>query len=198
MKHQYFTLIHCDGGARPNPGPSAYAAILQHGDKIACVRGYTSHATNNQMELAAVIAALHALKSTLIPVKIFVDSQYVFAGATRWIKSWRKNGWTTSKGQPVENRALWQELDHVMSRYVISWDKVAAHADNLMNNRADDLVWDTREAEGDPARFQVIDIPTLESPWSFNNFNQRQVEQKLPPKALEMRQHFQSLLHKGQ
>ena len=90
MDNPYFTIIHCDGGARPNPGPAAYAAILQHGDKAACVRGYAPYATNNQMELAAVIAALHSLKSTKIPIKVVMDSQYVQAGASRWISFGRE------------------------------------------------------------------------------------------------------------
>jgi ribonuclease HI len=193
----YFTIIHCDGGARPNPGEAAYAAILQHGGRIACVRGYAPHATNNQMELAAAIAALHTLKSSRIPVKVVVDSQYVQAGASRWIKTWRKNGWMTSRGEPVENRELWQELDAVMSRFVIDWIKVEGHADSLMNNRADDLVWDTRQAEGDSTRYQIVDIPTLESPWSFVGFERKQAERPIPPQAKVLGQHFQAILYPG-
>lgn len=186
----YFTIIHSDGGSRPNPGPGAYAAILQHGDKAACVRGYAPHTTNNQMELAAVIAALHALKSTRIPVKVMVDSQYVHAGATIWLKSWKKNGWRTTDDRPIKNKDLWIELDAIADKFVITWVKVDGHSSNLMNNRADTLVWDTREAEGDPARYQVTDIPTIDSPWSYTGFQAGQVN----PQVAQLRDRFKSIL----
>lgn len=187
----FFTLIHADGGARPNPGEAAYAAILQNGDKIACVRGYVPHATNNQMELAAVIAALSALKSTKIPVKVAIDSQYVHGGASRWLKTWRNNGWQTASGDPLQNTELWQELDRIMSRFVIAWTKVEGHSSDLMNNRADELVWDTRQAKGDPAHFAVTDLPTIESDWSYTAFTQSKL---LPAKATQLKEHFQTLL----
>jgi ribonuclease HI len=192
--NSYFTVIHTDGGSRPNPGQGAYAAILQHQGKSAVVRGYVPYATNNQMELAAVIAALHALKSTRIPVKLYVDSQYVHDGATRWLKGWRKNNWKTSNGDPVKNVELWQELDEIMGRYVISWHKVTSHAGSAMNNRADELVWDTRDAAGDPAKYQVTNIPTIESPWEFTVFQNRIVNAKLPPQAKAMGNRFRQIL----
>jgi ribonuclease HI len=188
MTNQYFTIIHTDGGASPNPGEAAYAAILQHGDKVACVRGYVPHATNQQMELAAVIAALHALKSTRIPVQVVTDSQYVHNGASKWINGWRKNGWRASR--PIKNRELWQELDTAMSCFVISWVKVTGHGSSLMNNQADSLVQDTRQAEGDPSRYRVTDIPTIESTWSYLAFEQ---SRPLNPKAAALKQRFQAI-----
>lgn len=188
-----FTVIHADGGASPNPGQAAYAAILQNGDKIACVRGYVAHATNNQMELAAVIAALHCLKTTRIPVKMFVDSQYVHMGASQWLAGWKNNGWETSSGEPVKNQDLWQELDRLMSRFVITWGKVKGHAGNKMNNRADDLVQDTILAKGNPARYQLTDIPEIKCPWSYNGF----VKSQLPPQAAALKKHFQEIIDGG-
>jgi ribonuclease HI len=170
-----FTIIHTDGGAAPNPGEGAYVAILQNGDRAAVVRGYVPHATNQQMELAAVIAGLHALKSTRIPVHIFTDSQYVQAGASMWLKGWRKNGWKTAASSPLANVELWQALDDIMGKYVITWFKVDGHAGVEMNVKADHMVADTRQARGITARFQITDIPTLESPWNFTQFQTKHV-----------------------
>lgn len=165
-----FTIIYTDGGAAPNPGEGAYVAILQNGERAACVRGYVPHATNQQMELAAVIAGLHALKSTRIPVHLYTDSQYIHGGASMWIRGWRKNGWKTTSGSPLANMELWQELDRVMNNYVISWFKVDGHAGVEMNVKADNLVWDTRRALGIAERYEVTDIPTIACPWDYNQF----------------------------
>lgn len=184
------TIIHTDGGAAPNPGEGAYIAILQNGDRCAAVRGYAPHATNQQMELAAAIASLHALKSTAIPVQIYTDSQYVHDGASMWIKGWRKNGWKNSTGKPLANVELWQALDEIMAKYVISWHKVEGHAGVQMNVKADHLVADTRQAKGEPAHYQLVDIPTIESAWSFIRF---QVEYTNPVVA-QMRKELAGLL----
>lgn len=190
----YFTIIHCDGGSKPNPGQAAYAAILQHGDKVACVRGYAPHATNNQMELAAVIAALHALKSTRIPVRVVVDSEYVHSGASKWLSGWRKNGWRNAGDKPIKNADLWRELDDVAGKFVITWVKVEGHAGVEMNNRADRLVWDTREAEGDPARYRLTDIPTIASPWSYTGFY---AHQPVNPKVAALKQRFNQITQRS-
>lgn len=189
----YFTTIYADGGCKPNPGPGAYAAILQHGEKVACIRGYAAETTNNQMELAAAIAALHTLKSSRIPVKVMVDSQYVHSGATMWLKGWKKNGFRTTDDRPVKNRELWIELDTVISRFVITWVKVDAHSSDLGNNKADALVWDTRDAKGDPTRFQMTEIPTIESPWSYTSFQATATN----PVVADLRKRFAHILKEG-
>jgi ribonuclease HI len=188
-----FTIIHTDGGAAPNPGEGAYVAILQNGDRSAVVRGYVPHATNQQMELAAAIAGLHALKSTRIPVHIFTDSQYVHNGASMWIRGWRKNGWKTASGSPLANVELWQELDSVMAKYVITWFKVDGHAGVEMNVKADNLVWDTRNAKGIADRYQVIDIPTIPCPWDYSQFIHQSA--KTPrPEVAQLRKELAGLL----
>lgn len=171
----HFTLIHTDGGCSPNPGEGAYVAILQNGDKAAAVRGYAPYATNQQMELAAVIAGLSALKSTRIPVHLVTDSQYVHDGATSYLKSWRNNGWQTSKGTPLANLELWQELDPLLNRFVIAWFKVSGHSGVEFNVKADHLVQDTRQAQGDSTRYRETDLPTLASPWVFTQFQAQYV-----------------------
>lgn len=185
-----FTIIHTDGGASPNPGEGAYVAILQNGDRAAVVRGYAPHATNQQMELAAVIAGLHALKSTRIPVQIYTDSQYVESGASMWIKGWRKNGWKTRDGKPLANLNLWQELDTLMAKFAISWHKVDGHAGVEFNVKADHLAGDTRQARGIVERYQITDIPVIASTWNFTQFQSQQVN----PLVAQMRKELAGIL----
>lgn len=188
-----FTTIYTDGGAAPNPGEGAYVAILQNGDRAAVVRGYAPHATNQQMELAAAIAGLHTLKSTKIPVRIYTDSQYLHGGASMWIRGWRKNGWKTASGSLLANVELWQELDRVMNNYVISWFKVDGHAGVQFNVKADNLVWDTRQALGIADRYQITDIPTIPCPWDFNQFI-HQAAHTPRPEVAQIRKELAGLL----
>ena len=53
-------VIHTDGGAEPNPGPAAIGVTIkdEHGKLIASIGKAIGHATNNQAEYRAVIAAL--------------------------------------------------------------------------------------------------------------------------------------------
>lgn len=65
--------------------------------------------TNNRAELRAVIAALQfraCFGEGFTKLVIATDSEYVTKGATEWIRTWGRNGWTTSNGKPVQNRDL--------------------------------------------------------------------------------------------
>ena len=63
-----------DGACSGNPGPGAYACILQYQEHEKILSDYNPETTNNQMELTAVIKGLEALKFPCI-VKITSDSK---------------------------------------------------------------------------------------------------------------------------
>src|SRR5215213_1015228 len=85
-------IIYSDGGAKPNPGPGGWAALLKYGEHEIEVSGGEVYTTNNQMELTAAIKALEALTRPC-EVDFYTDSQYLRQGITEWINGWRKNGW---------------------------------------------------------------------------------------------------------
>jgi ribonuclease HI len=91
------------------------------------------------MELAAVIAALHALKSTRIPVHLYTDSQYVQKGISEWIHGWKARGWKTASKEPVKNADLWQALDAAQQQHQVEWRWVRGHNGHAGNERADQL-----------------------------------------------------------
>jgi ribonuclease HI len=94
--------------------------------------------TNNRMELTAVIESLKNVKKS-IPLKIYTDSKYVMDGITKWIKSWKKNGWRTADKRPVKNCDLWQALDFECQKHQISWHWVKGHSGDKYNEIADEL-----------------------------------------------------------
>jgi hypothetical protein len=53
-----FVHVVTDGGARPNPGNAGWGAILRQSGHFSWTFGHCSRATNNAMELRAVIEAL--------------------------------------------------------------------------------------------------------------------------------------------
>lgn len=79
--------IHCDGGARGNPGPGAVGVVLTWVEDDAVKKhgfGKTvGHVTNNEAEYLAVIAALEFVKDIPnlpkenLEIDFFLDSRLV-------------------------------------------------------------------------------------------------------------------------
>ena len=92
-----------------NPGPGGWGASLRFipdsPDDAQQVQkdlyGFQAEATNNQMELMAVIQGLESLKRSC-PVKIYTDSKYVLDGITKWMANWKLKGWKTAAKKPVK------------------------------------------------------------------------------------------------
>ena len=109
------------GSALGVPGPAGYAAEIVHADgKSEIVSGGWPLATNNAMELWAVVAALQRMRR---PSKITIRtcSKYVLDGASKWLARWEQKGWRTRDGRRVKNREIWQELSHLLGDHDITW-----------------------------------------------------------------------------
>ena len=131
--------IYTDGACSGNPGVGGWAAILIFNGVEKEISGYDKQTTNNRMELFAVIQALRALKESC-EVEIYTDSAYVAdAFLKNWITSWEKNNWKTSGKSDVKNVDLWNALRFELKKHKPTFIKVKGHADNLYNNRCDEL-----------------------------------------------------------
>lgn len=111
-----FLRASCKG----NPGPGAWAVVVEYGGETEQLSGSVPNTTNNRMELTAAIEGLLSLPEG-VTAQVFTTSDYVFQGATRWIHGWRKRGWMKRDGKPVANADLWQALDQLMETYAIRW-----------------------------------------------------------------------------
>lgn len=134
----YKITIYTDGACSGNPGVGGWGAILIYKDNKKELYGGNLHTTNNKMELTAVIEALKSLKKEC-EIDLYTDSKYVKDGITEWLYNWKKNNWKNSQKKDVLNKELWQELDILQSSHKINWYWVKGHADNELNNRADEL-----------------------------------------------------------
>lgn len=131
--------IYSDGGCHGNPGPGAWAAVLQYGKHVREITGGTAATTNNRMELMAAIESLNMLKEAC-DIDFHTDSEYVRNGITQWLAGWKRNGWRTAAKKPVKNADLWQQLDAANARHQVRWHWVKGHAGNDLNERCDELV----------------------------------------------------------
>lgn len=132
--------IYTDGACVPNPGPGGWGAVLRYGFREKDLCGGTAESTtNNRMELLAPISALEALNRAPMRVLLYTDSTYVRNGITKWLPTWKRNGWTTAGKQPVKNVDLWQRLEAAVARHDVQWHWVKGHAGHPENERADRL-----------------------------------------------------------
>jgi len=83
-------IIHADGGARGNPGPSAIGAVIEqdnsggHRTTVLEVSTYIGETTNNIAEYTAVLEALRSLRDYIVQqtvrdfdVHVILDSRLV-------------------------------------------------------------------------------------------------------------------------
>ena len=131
--------IYTDGACSGNPGPGGWGAVLRYKGIEKELSGGEQNTTNNRMELTAVIKALQALKEPCT-ITLYTDSKYVSDAFNQgWIYSWMKKDWKKADGKPVLNRELWQQLYALWKQHDITLVWVKGHADNVYNNRCDEL-----------------------------------------------------------
>jgi len=135
-------LLTTDGACIGNPGQGGWACILRYKEHCRELFGCESHTTNNRMELRAVIEGLSALREPC-RVTVRTDSQYLVNGITKWIHSWKSNGWVHHvRGigkQPVKNQVLWEGLDEITHKHEVTWEWVKGHSTDPDNLRCDRL-----------------------------------------------------------
>ncbi|MFP4158287.1 MAG: ribonuclease HI [Desulfobacterales bacterium] len=124
-KEKNAVIIYTDGASSGNPGPSGIGAVLRYGDRKKEISEFIGNSTNNIAELKAVRAALKALKSTDLPVRLYTDSSYVHGLLVL--------GWKAKK-----NQELIEEIRQLVNRFKdIRIIKVRGHNGVADNEQAD-------------------------------------------------------------
>lgn len=164
------TLIFTDGASKGNPGSSGWGALIVRADgHVIELGGGHLLATNNQMELLAVMQALRYVASLPGRIQLCSDSAYVLDGIQKWLPSWRRSNWLTKAGTPVANQTLWQQLDALVQQKQrtspITWIHLPGHAGIPGNERADQI------AEGFAAQKPVELFNGSLTDYSFDPYN---------------------------
>ncbi|MBD0690419.1 ribonuclease H, partial [Streptomyces sp. CBMA123] len=121
-------IAACDGAAKGNPGPAAWAYVVADsaGAPQRWEAGPLGHSTNNIGELTALQQLLSATDPA-VPLEVRLDSTYTRDSVTKWLKGWKRNGWKTAAGKPVANRELIQRIDELLEGRDVSFVYVPAH-----------------------------------------------------------------------
>jgi len=151
--------VFTDGASLPSPRRGGIGIHFVHSDHLGNETYFDlaepgfADATNNQMELQAVITALRTIDGERLPqhmlgeiskVEIYTDSSYVANHVNSAIYEWPSNRWKTRAGAPVLNADLWKELVKQYKRVrqtirvEIKWGK-GHSSTNLHNKTADKL-----------------------------------------------------------
>ncbi len=127
--------IYTDGACSGNPGPGGYGIVMMAGPHRKEMYEGFRKTTNNRMELLSVIVALESIKKENADVVVFSDSKYVVDAIEKnWIGGWLRRGWAK-----VKNVDLWKRLLPAMKKHHVKFVWVKGHADNVENNRCDEL-----------------------------------------------------------
>ena len=114
---EIFLRVSCSGSK------GAWAALVRHRGAEVVLSSSLSSATANQLDLLGAVTALEGLPPGT-SVAIYTGSDYLRNGATRWLAAWKRRGWKTQEGQPVQNRELWERLDKAMAARRVIWPEI--------------------------------------------------------------------------
>jgi ribonuclease HI len=112
-----FLRVSCAGG---NGG---WAALVRRGGEERVLAAGERPTTSNRLDLLGAATVLESLPAGA-EVALHTGSDYLRNGATDWIASWKRRGWKTQEGAPVQNRELWQRLERAMESRRVRWPAV--------------------------------------------------------------------------
>lgn len=132
--------VYADGAHRSSTDVSAYSYYLQYKSLEKIGGDSEMGATNNQMEITAVLKGLQSIKKPSMPVKVITDSRYVVDCMNKkWYDGWVRNGWKNSKGDSVKNKEMWLALVEEIERFpFLSFEWVRGHNVNNGNIKVDE------------------------------------------------------------
>ena len=157
--------IYTDGACSQNgTWNGGWAYVITLAEQIVSEKsGGEQQTTNNKMELEAVKHSLCEIVSFLsfcgesrldTVVNIYSDSAYfVNCIKDKWYINWEKNGWKTSKKEPVKNPDTWAAILYYV-RYIeenckeFNVIKVKAHTTDKWNNYVDRKAVEAKDEVG--------------------------------------------------
>ncbi len=158
--------VSTDGSCLRNPGGAIGWAWVDHAG--GSDSGGLASGTNQIAELMAVLEAIRSHPGAE-PLHIEADSLYAIKCASVWVTGWRRKGWRTASGGPVQNLALVQGIERAIAERggPVTFGWVRGHVGNTFNETADRLAGvAAREAQAGrpsgPAVPQAAAVPAPE------------------------------------
>lgn len=151
--------IYTDGACTLNKNDNKYSkgkgghAIIIIKDNEICFQyaGGRKETTNNYEELYAIyLATKQILNLDGTDYTIYSDSAYCINIFTKWIESWRNNGWRRSRNQTIQNidiiKKIYYNIFTIKTQEKnVNFCKVKGHSSDYYNNLADKLAVEAKE-----------------------------------------------------
>jgi ribonuclease HI len=137
-EEQHVITVSTDGSCLRNPGGAIGWAWVDHAGGSAS--GGAESGTNQVAELMAVLEAIESHPGPE-PLHIQADSLYAIKCASVWVSGWKRKGWRTASGGPVQNLALVQGIERAIAGRggPVTFGWVRGHVGDRFNEEADRL-----------------------------------------------------------
>lgn len=167
-------FIYTDGACYPtNGGDGGWAAVIldSSGFKITAVLwGNKKRTTNNQMELQAIISAVHFFLPQSKKLTIYSDSAYAVNSIGNWLDGkpfppkgwmarWKRNNWVGSSGK-IKNVKYFEKLETLVAQHeLVFLEHVQGHSGKIGNEIADQLAVAAKQGLQDSTK--VVDFAVV-------------------------------------
>lgn len=138
--------IYTDGSSKSigstRFGGWAFIAV-KDGNKVYEAADSEQGATNQRMELMAILKALKYAQGVRLPyerVVLYSDSAYAInCYKQQWYASWLMNGWKTTSNKDVINIDLWNQIIPFFENFWYNFEKIEGHSGVVWNELCDKL-----------------------------------------------------------
>lgn len=135
-----------NNGYEGSVGGWAYLLVNEVDNILLQASGKVVGTTNNICEMIAIIRGCSAASSFSAFITVCSDSAYIInCYKEKWYKKWQSNGWLNSKGQPVANKELWEQLIPFFESDKFEFEKVQGHSGNHYNEIVDKMAVEAKE-----------------------------------------------------
>jgi ribonuclease HI/transposase InsO family protein len=143
-------VFYTDGACADNGTSScrgAWAVVATMNPELSN-SGTLDNSSNQKAEVEAVLQACKIAKQAKLDhIMVISDSQYAVNAVSKWINTWKGNGWMSSKKKPVENRELLEQLANEMDSLKVTAVHVKGHSGDKFNELADTMAKDALNTE---------------------------------------------------
>ena len=149
----HYLVAHIDGGARGNPGPAGFGAVVydETGRTVAELSEYLGKQTNNYAEYSGLLAALaYALQNGCPALKVFSDSELM----VKQIKGQYKVNNLALKELHCKARGMISRLDSFVITHVLR--EKNRDADRLANQAMDRGMKRSPDAAAQPVAMREV------------------------------------------
>lgn len=126
-----------------NPN-GAWATVIDHDGSLIELSGYSAEDKVNALEIKALLEALRFTQCIDQPVIVRSRSSYLIKGGSKHLKKWKANNWLTSKGTPIQNQKLWQQLGGLCENRNITFERLKKSEESTIHSTCKTLAEDTR------------------------------------------------------